>query len=82
MSVIDGLTATQEARNTANIELLRLFMIEYMEHPEMTDEFPAKTNLFLLPDNDPDLCDYNLEMARKKAMEGKTVVLRAISVKP
>lgn len=82
MSLIDDLTSDQEARITANIELFRLFMQEYIEHPEMVDEFPEKTYLVLLPDNDPALCDANLEMARKKTLEGRTVVLRAVTVKP
>lgn len=83
MSLVDGdMTPARKAQIGANIHLFRLFMQEYIEHPEMADEFPEKTYLVLLPDNDPALCDANLELARKKTLEGRTVVLRAVTVKP
>jgi hypothetical protein len=37
-----------------------------MEHPELAEKIPANAQIVLLPSDDPELCNINIEMAKKQ----------------
>jgi hypothetical protein len=42
-----------------------------LEHPEFADKIPQNAQIVLLPDNDPELCKINMEIAKKQREEGQ-----------
>jgi len=53
-----------------------------MDNPRLFDSLPEKFELVILPDDDPDIRQYNLELLDKYGSEGKPVVFARISVHP
>ncbi len=45
-----------------------------LEHPEFADKIPTNAQIVLLPDDDPELCKINIEIASKQREEGQQVV--------
>lgn len=45
-----------------------------LEHPEFAEKIPQNALMVLLPDNDPELCKINMEIADKQREEGQSVI--------
>jgi hypothetical protein len=45
-----------------------------MDHPQVFNALPEKFELVILPDDDPDIRQYNLELLDKYGSEGKPIV--------
>jgi hypothetical protein len=46
-----------------------------LEHPEVLEEMPENAEVYFLPEEDPELSQENLRMAKVHKTEGKAVVL-------
>ncbi len=57
-----------------NIALTGRIMQFLIEHPAIFDALPDKFELVLLPEDDPDIRQHNLELLDKYGSEGKPVV--------
>ena len=47
-----------------NVSLNTEFMRYALEHPDILDQIPNSARLVFLPEDDPELCQRNLEMAK------------------
>lgn len=57
-----------------NIELSAELSRYLFDHPELEEKIPPDSEIVLLPEFDPELKDYNLELGRKLEMGGSRVV--------
>jgi hypothetical protein len=62
-----------------NIALTSEIVRTMLEEPEVLDRLPASFELVVLPDDDPELRLYNLELLDKYGSEGKPVVFVRLS---
>jgi hypothetical protein len=62
-----------------NIALTSEIVRTMIEVPEVLDRLPANFELVVLPDDDPELRLYNLELLDKYGSEGKPVVFVRLS---
>ena len=62
-----------------NIALTSEVLRSMLEEPEVLDRLPANFELVVLPDDDPDLRLYNLDLLDKYGSEGKPVVFVRVS---
>ena len=58
-----------------NIHLVGEFMRYILDNPKILDVLPDKFELVILPEDDLDLCMFNLGLLDKYGSEGKSVVL-------
>lgn len=65
-----------------NIILSGKIMQFLTENPEVFDSLPDKFELVVLPDDDPDIRQYNLDLLDKYGSEGKPIVFARIKVYP
>lgn len=70
-SVKDGKPRKVVERNAA---LLGLWTKYVVAHPEILDGLPDNFELVILPDDDPDLRRYNLDLLSSFGSEGRPVV--------
>ena len=59
---------------TKNLILGEEFTRYLVEHPEFSEKIPKGAQVILLPQNDPELADYNRKIARKHVDDGSLVV--------
>jgi hypothetical protein len=59
---------------TKNLKLSTEFDLYLLEHPEVAEQIPENALLVLLPKEDPELCEKNLELAKARREPGQTVV--------
>lgn len=57
-----------------NLKLSREFDLYLIEHPEVAERIPANALIVLLPEDDPELCAKNQELARVRREPGQAVV--------
>ena len=57
-----------------NLILCTEFDRYLLEHSEFADQIPQNAQIVLLPDNDSELCEINMEIARRQREEGQPVV--------
>ena len=57
-----------------NLTLSTEFDLYLLDHPEVAEQIPKNALIVLLPEDDQDLCTYNLENAKKKKEPGQKVV--------
>jgi hypothetical protein len=57
-----------------NIQLTGEIMRYLMAHPQVLDSLPDKFALVVLPEDDPEIRLYNLELLDKYGSEGKPIV--------
>jgi hypothetical protein len=62
-----------------NIALTSEVLRSMLEEPEVLDQLPADFELVVLPDDDPELRLYNLELLDKYGSEGKPIVFVRMS---
>jgi hypothetical protein len=61
-----------------NIHLTGEIMKYLIDHPKVFDVLPDKFELVILPEDDPEVSLFNLELLRKYGSEGKPVVFARI----
>ena len=64
---------------TRNLALTSEVLRSMLEEPEVLDQLPANFELVVLPDDDPELRLYNLDLLDKYGSEGKPVVFVRMS---
>jgi hypothetical protein len=57
-----------------NIQLTSEIMRYLLDHPQLFDALPNDFELVILPDDDPEMRLYNLDLLDKYGSEGKPVV--------
>ncbi len=57
-----------------NILLTGQIMKFILDHPKTLDSLPDKFELVVLPEDDPEMCLYNLRLLSKHGKEGKEIV--------
>lgn len=57
-----------------NLKLSREFDLYLMEHPDVAERIPDEALIVLLPDEDPELCAKNRELATARHQPGQPVV--------
>ena len=65
---------TEQELFTKNLRLSREFDLYLLEHPEVAEGIPDNALIVLLPEEDPELCEKNLELARIRREPAQTVV--------
>lgn len=65
-----------------NILLTGKIMQFLMDNPQVFSSLPEKFELVILPDDDPDIRQYNLELLDKYGSEGKPIVIARSKVHP
>lgn len=65
---------TSQELFTKNLKLSTEFDLYLLEHPEVAEQIPENALLVLLPKEDPELCEKNLELAKARREPGQTVV--------
>ena len=63
-----------------NILLIREIMQYLLDNPQIFDALPDKFELVILPDDDPEMRLYNLELLDKYGSEGRPIVFARIKV--
>ena len=64
-----------------NLELTQEIMSYLLQHPQMLDSLPENFELVILPHDDPDPRQYNLDLLDKYGSDGKPVVLARTGIK-
>ncbi len=65
-----------------NIQLTGEIMRYLTAHPQVFDSLPAKFELVILPEDDPEMRLYNLELLDKYGSEGKPIVFARLKSRP
>jgi len=63
-----------------NISLSGRIMRFLMEHPQIFSSLPDNFELVILPDDDPEIRQYNLDLIDKYGSEGKPIVFARVKV--
>ncbi len=50
----------------------------HLEHPELLNDVPDGATLVLIPDNDPELTAFNIELGMKAVQAGQDVYFRHV----
>jgi hypothetical protein len=61
-----------------NIALSKLVMGYFLDHPNLLDALPEQFELVILPDGEPDVRAYNLELLERYGSQQKPIVLAQI----
>lgn len=72
----------QEGVVERNILLSGKIMQFLMEHPQVFNSLPEKFELVILPDDDPNIRQYNLDLLDKYGSENKPIVFARIKLHP
>jgi hypothetical protein len=65
---------TDQELFTKNLKLSTEFDLYLFEHPEVAEQIPENALVVLLPEEDPDLCKRNIELAKARQESGQAVV--------
>ncbi len=65
---------TNQELFTKNLKLSTEFDLYLLEHPEVAEQIPENALIVLLPEEDPELREKNLEMAKARRVSGQAVV--------
>ena len=57
-----------------NLKLSTEFDLYLLEHPEVADRIPENALIILLPEEDLELCEKNLELSRARQDPGQPIV--------
>ena len=70
------ITALRKPRRVVerNITLLDSLMRYILAEPQVLDSLPEKFELVILPEDDPEMCLYNLKLLNRFGSEGRPVV--------
>jgi hypothetical protein len=74
-------TKINEPKNIVerNITLTGELMRYLLEHPHLFNSLPENFELVILPDDDPEMRTYNLELLDKYGSEGKPIVFARLT---
>lgn len=72
----------REEQFKRNHDLFEVFMVEALSNPELTEHIPSGAAVIFLPENDPELLEANMELARLKREEGERVVFVRVKLVP
>ncbi len=61
-----------------NLTLLGRLMNYIIDHPKILEELPEDFELVILPEDDPEMTLYNLELLKKYGRQNKPVVLARV----
>ena len=70
----------QEGIVERNISLSGKIMQYLMENPQVFSSLPDKFELVILPDDDPEIRQYNLDLIDKYGSEGNPIVFARVKV--
>jgi hypothetical protein len=73
-----GIVTVPENMVERNIELTGEIMQHLLSHPEIFDALPDQFELVILPEDDPEVRSYNLELLDQFGSEGKPNVFARI----
>lgn len=74
---------TERELFTKNLKLSTEFDLYLLEHPEVAEQIPEDALVLLLPEEDPELCAKNLELAQARREPGQPIVyIRVEKVAP
>jgi hypothetical protein len=74
---------TERELFSKNLRLSSEFDLYLLEHPEVAERIPENALLVLLPEEDAELCESNLELAQKRREPGQPIVyIRVEKVSP
>ena len=59
---------------TKNLKLSTEFDLYLVEHPEVAEQIPENALIVLLPEEDPELCEKNLEITKARQEPGQSIV--------
>jgi len=62
-----------------NVHLTGLIINYFLDNPKMLDVLPEKFELILLPDDDPEVRQLNLDLLDKVGSEGKPIVFARVN---
>jgi len=62
-----------------NITLSVEFSRYLFEHPELEDQIPKNAQIVILPEDDPELCEFNKNIAEEQREKGQPVVYVKVS---
>jgi len=65
---------TEQELFTKNLRLSTEFDLYLLEHPEVAEQIPEDALIPLLPEDDPELCKKNLELAQARREPGQSIV--------
>lgn len=65
-----------------NLELIAQIMRFLMEQPSVFDPLPDSFELVILPEDDPEIRQHNLELLDRFGSEGKPIVFARIKAHP
>lgn len=65
---------TEKELFTKNLKLSTEFDLYLFEHPEAAEQIPENALVVLLPEEDPELCERNLELARARREPAQPIV--------
>ncbi|HLG29344.1 MAG TPA: DUF5647 family protein [Candidatus Brocadiales bacterium] len=65
---------TEQEIFSKNLILSTEFDRYVLEHQEITEKIPSNAQIIFLPEDDPELCRINLEIAERQREEGQQVV--------
>ena len=65
---------TEKELFTRNLKLSTEFDLYLLEHPEVAERIPENALIVLLPEEDTDLCEKNLELAKTRREPGQAIV--------
>jgi hypothetical protein len=74
--------ALQKGIVERNILLSGKIMKFLIDNPQVFSSLPEKFELVILPDDDPEIRQYNLELLDKYGTEGKAIVFARITAHP
>jgi hypothetical protein len=72
----------REEQFRRNHDLFEVFMLEALNDPQLTEHIPGDASVIFLPENDAELMEANLELARVKQEEGEQVVFVRVKLVP
>lgn len=63
-----------------NLSLVKEIMQYLLDHPQVFTALPDQFELVVLPEDDPEMRQYNLELLDKYGSEGKPIVFARVKV--
>ena len=74
---------TERELFTKNLKLSKEFDLYLLEHPKVAEQIPENALIVLLSEEDPELCEKNIELARTRREPGQSLVyIRVEKVSP
>ena len=69
---------TTDAQGEKNIDLTFNWLHSVLDDPSILEEIPNHASIVFLPEDDPELCEANLQMAMNSARQGRDMYLKHV----